>query len=342
MLCIIIYVWHNNYTHRLVYTPATYTSHDDEEKLMAPTSMARAFAPGHVTGLFRIVDDASDPLLRGSVGAGFSVDIGTVTTIHLSTDGNGLIEVLYNGKIIDAPVTRTVVDKMLTEHDLRECVDVHVEHDSSLTIGVGYGASSAGALSTALALAAILDGPETDLLRAAQYAHYADVMNHTGLGDVIGATFGGLEIRTRAGAPGIGQLMKVDYPSELVVALAGGVGIWTKDILLDPVKRQLINEAGDSLVKWLIDHPDVDAFITASREFAKKSGLMTERVRSALNALEKRGLWRSSMVMLGDAVFCLCTSNSEITIAREVLTEYWLPSEVIITRISDRGGRILT
>ncbi len=304
--------------------------------------VAKAFAPGHITGLFKIVDEFSDPLLCGSIGAGFSVDIGTLTTIHLLKNGDGLIEVYYNGEVLDAPVSRTVVEKILADHSVQDVVDVRVEHHSSLTIGAGYGASSAGALSAALAMAAIFDGPETDRIHAAQYAHYAEVVNHTGLGDVIGATFGGLEIRIRHGAPGIGEIMRLDYPSNLRVVLAGSTGIWTKDILLDPVKRRRINEIGDSLIKWLIESPSLDTFISASKRFANATGLMTERVKSALMALERRGLQRSSMVMLGDSVFCFCSSSSEESTAREILSKYWNSSEIISTRIADQGGRILT
>ena len=110
---------------------------------------ARAFVPGHITGLFRIHDTHSDPLRRGSRGAGFSISAGTLTTVTANEHQEPGITTIYNGQKIDALVTRTVVEKLSEAYGV--ALSVEVTHQSDLPIGVGFGASGAGALGTALA-----------------------------------------------------------------------------------------------------------------------------------------------------------------------------------------------
>ena len=70
---------------------------------------AQAFVPGHITGVFRIFDEKKDPLECGSTGAGFSVEIGTLTTVSVIENESLEITTTYNDVNIDANVTKTVV-----------------------------------------------------------------------------------------------------------------------------------------------------------------------------------------------------------------------------------------
>jgi hypothetical protein len=63
-------------------------------------------------------------------------------------------------------------------------------------------------------------------------------------------------------------------------------------------------------------------------------------VENALNELERAGLVDSSMVMLGDSVFCLCEENDSF-VAQRILSKYWEPEEVSVNRIAPEGGRLL-
>ena len=77
-----------------------------------------------------------------------------------------------------------------------------------------------------------------------------------------------------------------------------------------------------------------------SRDFSDTIGLKTDRVASALEDLESSGFVNSSMVMLGDSVFCLC-DETETPQAQEILSKYWNKSDVSVAGISESGGRLL-
>ncbi|MGY5864264.1 MAG: hypothetical protein RTV41_06640 [Candidatus Thorarchaeota archaeon] len=298
---------------------------------------AKAFVPGHVTGIFRIFDENDDPLRCGSTGAGFSVSIGTETTVSVMEHPSLEITTDYNKERIDAKVTKTVVRRLTDDYE--RTLKVHVSHDSSLVPGAGFGASGAGALGTAYALGYLLDD-EISPAKAAGYAHYAEVVNQTGLGDVISQTVGGVEVRKEPGSPGVGVTLNITHDDSLKVVLAGAPGLKTSDILSDSASRKRINDAGDELVSRIVKDLSIETFIQCSREFSDTVALKTERVKDALKDLESAGFVNSSMVMIGDSVFCFC-NESETSKVKETLTKYWTTTEVLVTEISELGGRLL-
>jgi pantoate kinase len=298
---------------------------------------AKAFVPGHVTGIFRIFDEYDDPLRCGSTGAGFSVTIGTETTVSVENHSSSEIITYYNGERIDAKVTKTVVQGLTEEYE--RSLRVYVEHDSSLPSGAGFGASGAGALGTAIALGHILDN-DIEYEDAAKYAHIAEIDNHTGLGDVLAQTVGGIEVRVKAGGPGVGEIKEILYLDSLRVVLAGAAGLRTADILTNPKNREQINTIGDHLVERIVADPTIETFVECSRAFSDEIGLKTKRVHEALNELERAGLIDSSMVMLGDSVFCLCEKD-DAYVAQRILSKYWEPEEVSVNEIASDGGRLL-
>lgn len=298
---------------------------------------AKAFVPGHVTGIFRIFDDYDDPLRCGSTGAGFSVTIGTVTSVSVMDHPSLEITTDYNKQHVDAKVTKTVIQRLTEEYE--RTLKVHVEHDSSLLSGAGFGASGAGALGAALALSHLLD-QDIEYERAAGFAHIAEIINHTGLGDVLSQTVGGIEVRVQAGGPGVGKIENISHPDSLRAVLAGAPGLKTSEILTNPTSRNRINTIGDELVGRIIDNPTIETFIECSREFSNEIGLKTTRVEQALEDLKKAGLVNSSMVMLGDSVFCFC-DEGESSVAQSILSKYWDTSEVSVTKIAPEGGRLL-
>ncbi|MFW9962651.1 MAG: pantoate kinase [Candidatus Sifarchaeia archaeon] len=298
---------------------------------------AKAFVPGHVTGIFRIFDEYDDPLRCGSMGAGFSVTIGTITSVSVMDHSKLEITTVYNKQNVDAKVTKTVIQRLAEEYE--RTLRVHVEHDSSLIIGAGFGASGAGALGTALAFSHLLDN-DIEYEKAAGFAHIAEITNHTGLGDVLAQTVGGIEVRLHAGGPGIGKIRSIEYEDSMQVVLAGSSGLETSKVLTNPSSRARINSIGDTLVSRIIDDPRIETLVDCSREFSEKIGLRTTRVEQALADLDDAGLSNSSMVMLGDSVFCFC-SEPEEKVAHEILLKYWNNSEVFLTNIAPDGGRLL-
>lgn len=250
-----------------------------------------AFCPGHITGFF-LPCEHPEPLLTGSRGAGLCVKRG-VTTSVTSRPGTGMVEVLINGRRHDAEVTRTAAAMLLEGEGL----DIKVESFLDLPSNAGFGMSAAGALSTAFALAEILELPPED---AFAVAHLAELKHHTGLGDVAALTRGGMTFRRREGLPPHGQIDRLDFNQPIVAAVVGG-SMNTSDVLQDPGSRERIINAGKACCRELSLDPTAESFFRLSREFTDRSGIASERVREALDAVE--GLGHASMIMLGNAVF---------------------------------------
>jgi len=299
---------------------------------------AQAFVPGHITGVFRIFDDRETPLQCGSIGAGFSVDIGTLTTVSAEDNETLEITTIYNDEQVDATVTKTVVHRMIEKYERQ--FKVQIIHKSSLPSGAGFGASGAGALGTALALGRILD-PSLSSTKAAEFAHQAEIENRSGLGDVLAQTVGGIEIRVFPGGPGVGKVQTIPSSENQIVVLAGAPGLQTRNVLTNPISRERINAVGDRLVERIIESPSIETFVSCSREFTNAIGLATDRVKESLLDLEDSGLDLSSMVMLGDSVFCFCNEDQTES-AVNILSKYWMQSEVQVTRVSKLGGRLVS
>jgi len=195
-------------------------------------------------------------------------------------------------------------------------------------------------LGTAFALGKLLD-PRIASIRAAGFAHSAEIMNHTGLGDVIGQFEGGFEVRILPGAPGIGKILHVPYDKEMQVVLAGGRGLKAKRVaLVDGSWHERINRVAQNLIESIKASPTVSNFISCSRRFADATGLVTDRVRSTLSRLDSSGLHQSGMVMLGDSIFCFCDKENT-TAAKDILSSEWEPQEVMVTAIAAKGGHLV-
>lgn len=287
-----------------------------ENKLMSFSKIsARAFAPAHISGFF-IIDIKKDPIHSGSMGAGISLENGTVTTVLPAKE----TAIKINGEVNRAATTLSAI-RLLTEKP------VLVETTLSIPIGAGFGASAAGALSTALAVnkALSIDMTFNDLAKA---AHIAEVKNRTGLGDVAGMICGGIDIRKHAGIPPVGNIDRIPCRNEIISWVCFG-GISTRSVISDDMKKKSINKAGRLRLKELIKKPTLENFFRQSRAFAKEIDMISPQVRDAIEAVEAAG-GLASQAMLGDTVFAL-NDNGALSGFGEVHT----------SRISHAGAHLL-
>lgn len=272
---------------------------------------AAAFSPGHITGLFEIHDDDPDPLRRGSRGAGFSLSQGVVSYVEVEPADSLQIQISLDKEEQEAPVTREALTLILREavrdgkiplnkdapKGSRARIRVRCWSDLHLPISQGFGMSAAGALSSGLALAKCLRMGRSEALKA---AHTADVTQRGGLGDVVGASVGGFEIRTSPGLPPYGNVKSFVGYGDAVVCILGGP-LLTKDVLTDPAQRASINAAGGKHLKELLKSPTLDGFLASSQAFARESGLLTPDMERAILAAKPYG--HASMSMLGNSLF---------------------------------------
>ena len=282
---------------------------------------ARAFVPSHITGFFA-AHRKDEPRLSGSIGCGLCLSLGATTTIESAPDIQDT-EILLNGELSEAPVSRFVVSKLAKE-------PIRVKTELSMPFGAGFGASGAGALGCAYALNSYFDlGLTAD--QAAAVAHEAEVTNRTGLGDVIAQNAGGLVVRLQPGAPGTGCIDRIPVPPLPISYVVRGP-ISTSQVLSDEKAMTAVNAAGEAALKELLKRPTFTNFMQLSRRFTVQSGLASDWALQAIEAVEAAG-GMAGMIMLGDAVYAFGGTGAEA----EALKSF---GEVHTTTISQRGANL--
>ncbi|MDF0591168.1 pantoate kinase [Candidatus Methanocrinis natronophilus] len=216
-----------------------------------------------------------------------------------------------------APVTKRVVESLAPS-------PVRVETELFMPQGSGFGASGAGALSSAYAINGAFDLALT-ASGVGEAAHRAEVASGTGLGDVIAQNAGGLVVRLSPGAPGVGSVDRIPVPPLRIGFIVRGP-LSTEEVLSDPSVMRGVNREGERALKELLRRPTLERFVFLSWEFARLSGLAKDWMEDAVEAVEASG-GSASMVMLGDAVFAVGGA--------EALAEF---GDVISARVSLGGA----
>lgn len=300
---------------------------------------ARAFSPGHITGFFQICDEPKDPLLKGSRGAGVSVDRGVTTTVRLingSSTGNCI---RINGHSVrTAAVSQRVIAPFRTLAG-NPSYRIEADHDVSLPIGSGFGTSGAGALSLAFALNEALELGLSQV-KAAQIAHVAELECRTGMGTVIAETVGGIEIRVRPGAPGIGEVRTLPQSPDYVVVCLPFGPLPTPKFLTDDRARSRINERGGLLTDALLNHPTVPNLLAYSRGFAEHIELITDRVRRVLQDADQSGV-ACSTAIFGENVFTLATKDHKPEVQAILSRHLRKTKQLLVMNVDCQGARLL-
>lgn len=299
---------------------------------------AKAFAPAHITGFFAIHDKAKDLLERGSTGAGFSIELGIKTKVILEEADVQEIHVFFNGKEIEGNVTKTVINLIFSDSGINKQKKIYVEHTSPLPIGAGFGLSAAGAISTALALSKVLN-LKYSLLDLGKIAHRAEIINKTGLGDVIAEIYGGFEIRKHPGAPGIGLLDFLVYPANLTMIAAVLGPISTKKVLSNQKYRDNINRIGNELVQRLLEDPSYEYFLELSHQFSENSGLLTNELRQYIKKLKEERVL-AAMVMIGKAIFTLLPEE-DVSRGLTAFKKIFHNRNIFVSKILSKGAKLL-
>ncbi len=293
-----------------------------------------AFAPAHITGLFATVRKKTY-LETGSRGAGVSLTHGVITTVNALKASKWKASIYINKVLTNAKVSLKVIKEFLNLTKVK--YDVQVYHDFQVPISAGYGASGSGALSLALALNEILKTGLTKM-EAAQLAHIAEVKCKTGLGTVLAETYGGVEIRTKAGAPGIGSLIRIN--SNLKVLSIYFNPLHTQEFLKNNQMLTKIDKIGSILLDKLLKKPSIQNLLLYSRQFSDELNIYTPSLRKMLSYLDRLPQ-TFTMNMFGEALFSLINEDELQNLRPEIKKSESLGGQIIISNIDNIGARLI-
>jgi pantoate kinase len=248
-----------------------------------------AFCPGHISGYFYPVY-GPDPMTTGSLGAGIVISEGVTSSVVPSRHSR--VEIFrenFRGEIIDHVRGSPPVEYVMEQ--LR--VTAEVTTKCQLPLSAGFGLSAAALLSTIKALNRSFSLGMTSV-ECAGYAHEAEILSKTGLGDVAGCQGGGIDCRKGAGI--FARIERLPPPPFPVYAVTFGPlpspGILGSRTAMERVKQAFPGTCPKS----------VEEFFILSRKFAEESDLITSDVRSGLDSCDKNGV-PASMTMLGNGIF---------------------------------------
>lgn len=263
--------------------------------------------------------EGSTSLTTGSIGAGIVISEGVISSVAPAQ--SPAIEIRH--RATDRTVTTISADSPpLVSLMERLGVTASVTTECHLPIGAGFGLSAAALLATATALNRLfkLGLTPRDI---ALCSHEIEVEHRTGLGDVAAAQAGGRVIRQ---GPGIDARIERYFDlSEPLYSVSFGP-IHTPTVLGSPARMAQVSSAFPSHTP-----ADVQDFFTISKQFAEKSGLMTDSVKKVFQICEQEKVL-AGMTMLGDGVFAYGKR------AQNVLLPF---GEVYEFRVSPTGPEII-
>jgi pantoate kinase len=289
-------------------------------------STAKAYCPGHITGLLAKASDLtrynklknegkdrSSYLYKGSMGAGLAIDLGVTTTVGVSEKCDNYsgttYDVFINGssQSSDIEVTESVVEQYL-ELLRGKSYYIKIEHEISIPIGYGLSSSGAAALSLSYALNSAL-GVGLDIEQAAQIAHCSEIECKTGLGSILAQYVGGFELRSEIGAPGIGVVDKIPYLShiqDLRVVILCLSPVSTKKFLTEHI--EVLNGFGEKMLERLYISRNINDFLDMSFDFANQLGLIRGRSGTLIRRLKSQG-FGCGVALFGDTIFSIVRSR---------------------------------
>ena len=299
---------------------------------------ATAFCPAHITGFFKAHLEGNQDNLEnlGSMGAGFSIKEGVTTTVKIQTRNNQE----SNFKITTQGYQSDKMD--VSEYVLNEFLKIgefstkffDIKHNISIPVGYGLGSSSAVALSLSFALDQALN-TKLEKTMIGQIAHNAEVNCKTGLGDVLASYHGGFEIRVKPGAPGIGQVEKINTEKISIIMICFSP-ISTNKFIKERLSQ--INGLGGKMVNRLLESKDYKHFQDMSLEFAKYVDVMTPRMQNIVKELSENNI-KCGIALFGETIFSMIPEKDEGKVL-EILQKY-SDGIIIKSELDDYGARIL-
>lgn len=171
-------------------------------------------------------------------------------------------------------------------------------------------------------------------------AHRADILTKGGLGDVVAQARGGIEMRLAPGIPPFGEVhtipVNLDSPPSVAIMTVGDP-IDTESVISNKMKRDRINEAGETALKNLMKDPTPERLMEESSQFSRLARLQSLPVKGAL--LEVREKTLAAQIMVGNSVFAFVGGTLGLDQKKGVIETWKKRGEVQICDIDLMGAR---
>lgn len=300
-------------------------------EITRPVSIAKAYSPSHITGFYSEVKDESI-LNRGSLGAGISIHKGVRSSVELYDSESNNFIIVINGVISkDAIVSKFVINEFLKRTNRNYFIKV--SHEVNLPIGYGIGTSGSAALSLAFALNDALSLGLSDT-ESAQIAHKAEIQCKTGLGTVLSEFHGGLCIRIKGGAPGIGKTNVIRINNSKVAIFCFSP-MFTQ-YFIESIRKISNDECNNMMMKVLKTKSTVD-FLELSYKFSKSLRFVNKTCNNLMDLLRQNG-FHSSAALFGQTVFTIVKEN-ELETIKKISKNF--PTRLFISDIENEGARLI-
>lgn len=295
--------------------------------------MVRAHAGGHITLVFTI--EKAQKLYRdqGSRGFGFSISHGvSIDAAYQNLNANIDADAYNVGttpdqdiETINGTVTFEVRDmngQLLDDHTMYElyieaCKDARLikpYDEFSFNIQIecprsqGFGMSSAGLIALGKAIQTCTGrGSSRQFMRI---AHRIERIVSGGLGDVLGASVGGVELRLQPGAPDWpGHAVSFDIDEEILIVWEEDETRHTSNYIDDENWMNSITEAGEIALKYFTEDEwgehQWSAILRESADFGKNSGLEEESSRKKVLDIVRRCVAEESLESIVEPRLCM-------------------------------------
>ena len=283
---------------------------------MRSTRASIAFAPAAITNFFEISYNSPRP--SGATGGGYILSKGSTTKASLVPGEEGAISTVVNDDAsYNARTTRRAVELLLADSGTGP--RVALDQEVQTPIGAGFGASAASATSAvyAVAHAAGIEKPKTDI---ALFAHRAEIIEQTGLGtvsvifDAVGA--GAITV---SGEPGKAKFLTVPVPDGTRIVTAFLAPFDKKEAFSSRSVTERINRLGHGSLLSFLSDPTLDNLAREGERFSHELGLESVEVKKLIELAKSAGATYASQNMIGYSMHSVVGPDDADKVANALL-----------------------
>ena len=306
--------------------------------------VSEAFCPAGISSFFEICNvdlsgkPLADPARIGSRGGGFAIPRGATSRAIVRKSAETRVKIKINSKPTpEALTTRSAIEQLLRSRGV--ALDVAIDVRVASPIAAGFGTSAAGTLASCLAVSDAADMPVT-LNELGRITHVAEVVNRTGLGTAAALLTGGFVLVTEPGAPGIGLVDRLLFPTNHSIICAYIGPISTRETLAKADVAVRVNAYAKRTMDAIRQNPTLSTFLAESRKFGREAGFETTKVTRLISTMISSGAAGAAQNMIGEAVHGVANDRKVGRIVKAVKNAF-PGAKVFAAPIDHQGVRLL-